>query len=207
VRDGAGRNLCRAGLILVREKMPAGACPDAGAGAGSYHEALGLFIEEFAKTEGFMHLLLWHYAGVNPGVGKAVFSGTRTAQTVDLIRRIMSANDPGEPRKSDLEAVFKQLSSINEVRNGLVHYITLSGIPGDVRHLTNAMRALGKKHRREIAVSATVLADMTDDLQKIQSHIWYDLSFDRMRQFERAMLDELRRAPWRYAAPHRHPST
>jgi hypothetical protein len=141
-----------------------------------------------------MHLLLWHYAKVNPGVSKAVFPGTRTVQTIDFIKRIVSVNDPGEPRKSDLQAVFRQPNSINEVRNGIVHFIPLSGIPGDVRHLTNDMRALTEKHRRDIAVSATMLADMTEDLKKIQHHIWYHLSFDRMPKFEMAMFDEVRRA-------------
>jgi hypothetical protein len=74
-------------------------------------------------------------------------------------------------------------------------------VPGDVRHLTNEMRALTKKGRREIAVSPAMLAQMTNDLQKVQSHIWYHLSFDSIPEFVMRLLDEARRAPWRYTVP------
>ena len=108
----------------------------------SCHEALGLFIEEFASTEGFLHLLLCNYAKVSPGIGRALFHATRTGQTIDLIKRIVSVNNPGEPRGSDLKVVLQQLEDISKIRNNIVHFIPLDGVPGDARHLTNAMRAL-----------------------------------------------------------------
>ncbi|MGH6921925.1 MAG: hypothetical protein ACREJ0_30015 [Geminicoccaceae bacterium] len=175
--------------------------PDNGTRTKSYHEALGLFMEEFAKTEGFLRMLLFHYAQVSGSVGKAAFPSTSVDQTITLISNITLVNDPGEPRRSDLDVVFQQLKSINQVRNSIVHFLPLDGIPGDVRHLTNAMRALTEKHRRDIAVCATMLTEMTDDLQKVQAHIWYHLSFDRIPEFAVAMLDEVRRPPWRYQAP------
>jgi hypothetical protein len=183
------------------EEAVADAEPDNGIGARSYHEALGLFMEEFAKTEGFLRMLLWHYAQVSVILGKVVFPDTGVDRTITLIRNITSVNDPGEPRKSDLEKMLQQLKLINGIRNKIVHFIPLDGMPGDVRHLTDAMRALTEKHRGDTKVSAAMLADMTDDLQKIQTHIWYHLCFDRVPKVVMAMLDKVRRAPWRYSVP------
>jgi hypothetical protein len=38
------------------------------------------------------------------------------------------AKDLGEPRKSDLENVLKQLKSISEARNSVVHWIPVSDV-------------------------------------------------------------------------------
>jgi hypothetical protein len=104
------------------------ASPDAFARAKGYHEALGLFIEEFASTEAFMFILLCHYANVDLRVGKVVFSSVRMSQTIDLVRSAILAKDLGEPRKSDLENVLKQLKSISEARNSVVHWIPVSDV-------------------------------------------------------------------------------
>lgn len=175
--------------------------PDSSGSARSYHKALGLFIEAFASTEGYLHILLCNYANISPSVGRALFSDTRTGQAIDLIERIVSVNDPGEPRESDLATLLQQLKFISEVRNKIVHFVPLDGIPGDVRHLTNQIRARTEKHRRDIAISAAMLEDMAGDLQKIQLHIWYHLLFDRVPSVVVAMLDEMRCAPWRYQPP------
>jgi hypothetical protein len=87
-------------------------CADAGSIPKSYHEALGRFIEEFASTEGFMHLLLWHYAKVDPGVGKAVLSGMGTTKTIESIGRIKSVVDPGELAKATLKLSSSNLSPL-----------------------------------------------------------------------------------------------
>jgi hypothetical protein len=163
-----------------------------------YHEALGQFIESFAMVEGFMQMLLWHYAKVSPIVGKAVFSGVRTDVASSHIRRIISVNDPGEPLRNDLDDILTQLSAINTIRNAIVHHVPLSGLPGDVRHLTNEITALTDQHRKETAVSTKMLKDMTADLLKIAVHIGYQMSFARASKLTLAMFDEWRRAPWRY---------
>jgi hypothetical protein len=181
---------------------------EAGAGAKGYHEALGLFIEEFASTEAFMFMLLCHYAKVDLHVGKVVFSRVTISQTIDLVKSVTSVNNSGEPRKSDLENALKQLESINQTRNKVVHWIpfsavrdnviSLSGGPGDVRHLTNEMT---RKHRSEIEVPPAMLAQMTDDLKKIQTHICYHLSFDSLPESAMRLFDRVRCAPWRYTKP------
>jgi hypothetical protein len=89
------------------------ASPDAGPCAKGYHEALGLFIEEFASTEALMFMLLCHYAKVNPHVGKAVFPGLKISQTIEFVKSVALVKDLGEPRESDLENALKQLKSIN----------------------------------------------------------------------------------------------
>jgi hypothetical protein len=100
--------------------------------------------------------------------------------------------------------MLKQLESISEARNSIVHFVTLSGIPGDVCHLISAKQVLPEESRRTF--STAMLADMTGDLQKIQTHIWYHLSSDRIPGVAIAMLDEVRRARWRYTVPYQHPS-
>jgi hypothetical protein len=61
--------------------------------------------------------------------------------------------------------MLDQLKLINEARNSIVHFVALSGIPGDVRHLIDTRRALTEERQRR--VSTTMLAYMTDDLRKI----------------------------------------
>lgn len=167
----------------------------------NYHEALGQFIESFAMVEGYMHLLLCHYAKVSSLVGKAVFSGVRIDSATNSIRRIISVKAPSEPLKSDLDDLLAQLSTINSIRNAIVHHIPLSAIPSDVRHLTNEITALTEQHRKETAVSVTMLKDMTADLIKITVHIAHHLSFTQSSKLTLAVFDETRREPWRYKPP------
>jgi len=118
---------------------------DAEPNAAATHEAMGLFIEEFAATEAIMYVLLYHCAKVSFGVGRRIFANTSIEQIIEIMGRLVSINDFCDSRRSDLLAMLDQLKLINEARNGIVHFVTLSGIPGDARHLIDARRALTEK--------------------------------------------------------------
>jgi hypothetical protein len=66
--------------------------PNAAATAKSYHEAMGVFIEECATTEAIMRALLCHYAKVNFVVGRIIFANTRIAQIMEMVRGLISVD-------------------------------------------------------------------------------------------------------------------
>lgn len=138
----------------------------------AYYEALGEFIDEFAKVEAALHLTLWRYAKTPAPIAQAVFSGVRVDGAISFINRIFEVADHSDEAKADLGHIFKQLKLINDARNLIIHYGSVP-VPNMLvgRVSTNALVALTEERLRSIPASARFLDDMTSDLRKIQMHL------------------------------------
>jgi hypothetical protein len=168
-----------------------------------YFEALGRFVNEFAGVESALLFALKTYAKVSWPVARAIFSGTRVDTAMDFIKRICEAFDPGQERREELDNVFKQLRTINEIRNSLLHYgsATLS----DRGRITSNVRIAHVPTRiREHPVPLDIINAMTTDLQKISYHLTLQCLRPDASFAERAAeIPEIAGA-WRYK-PARQP--
>ena len=61
-----------------------------------YYTALGHFINKYAQLESVVNGALFTITGVDPRVGKAIFSGTRLSGAVSFINRTLDATDQHE---------------------------------------------------------------------------------------------------------------
>jgi hypothetical protein len=165
-----------------------------------YWQALGQFIEYFASIEGLMFNFLAFYAKVEDPIAKAVFSGVRADAAMDYIRRIVAVNDPGDERRHELDNVFKQLKSISDARNDIVHY--MSFVTSDLgRIVSNISRAHLTKNIKERPVSPAILKTMTTDLEKIGLHLVMHWVLPNASLAERARQEPILNNAWRYKPP------
>ncbi len=105
--------------------------------------------------------------------------------------------------KEEFNFVCTQLGQIREARNLLIHYETRRGKDGIPYLVTNKRIALDKKRLVEKPISATILSEMTADLEKIVGHLIVLLfrsekaSRSEIAQVKNAYAKELA-APWQY---------
>lgn len=131
-----------------------------------YHLALGRFVEAFATAETSLHVLLWAVSATTVGVSRAIFSGTRARTAIDFIRRIAEAERM--PLGDALDDAFTRFSTINTVRDRILHYGSNSsdGI-GAARLVSNRLTAHSPNSLFELPVSPKMLHEMTEDSMKL----------------------------------------
>ena len=170
----------------------------------NYYRALGKFINEFAKTEELLMLMLARATGLKHREAAAIFSGTRLRSGIDGIRRLHEAKDMAV--SPALKEAFEQLASINTMRDRLVHW----GIEpdGDQFIASNMLRAHAERVRRDIRISSTVIVNMTRDIHDIQKTLTLfvlntqgsDDPIEGARDGLRHQCDP-RERPWRFNSP------
>lgn len=130
----------------------------------NYYRALGKFINEFAKAEEMLLVMLGRATSMKHRESAAIFSGMRLRAGIDGIRRLHEAKDASIPPA--LAEAFEQLAAINTMRDRLVHW----GIEpdGDQFVASNMLRAHADRARRDIRVSSSAIVSMTRDVQDIQ---------------------------------------
>jgi hypothetical protein len=167
-----------------------------------YWAALGAFIETFAVVEDVLNSFLISYAKVTPGVGRALFSGTRCDAAIDNVRRIRTVKRA--PQDEGLETVFVHLKAISNVRNFLVHYEHVG--KDDDRIVSDRSRALTPDRVREHRVSSALLNEMTRDLHYIANRLNFrrwnpgGLRLETYSSHTRHVLT----AAWQYIPPQDH---
>lgn len=172
-------------------------------GRDNYWRALGKFIDEFASIETGMHLLLQQRTRTPLELARAVFSGVRVKDAMDLIRRVAQVR-PLEPEiAADQEFIFAQLTLINNIRNDIIHYgASVWMAPGEWL-VWNWVTALTDKKLRTFRVSPSLLLDLAHDLRKIhvhlvERHLWREPGLPSpFPKRDLALLD----AAWRYKPP------
>lgn len=166
----------------------------------AYYETLGRFIQGFANTEGTINGALREFSKVTGPVARSIFSGTRAEAAKQLIIRILDAENYRQVIKDELKGVFDQLGLINAARNEIIHY-GAQFEDADRFIVTNAARAHLPSRISTLVVSAEILEQMMDDLNKISLTIVVrvmDLSDpEAASRFAEALAPLLRR-PWRY---------
>ena len=109
-------------LLFNPYRIPASQTPEGQKRLREYYEALGRFVDMFARAETAVALTLWHYAKTAPAIAKIVFAGTKTDLSSTYIRQIAQATGVSQKLRDDLEDVLQQLGIINRARNAVLHY-------------------------------------------------------------------------------------
>jgi hypothetical protein len=157
-------------LMFNSYTVPASQTPEGQARLREYYEALGRFVDMFARAETALTLTLWHYAKTSPDIAKIVFAGTKIEQGSTYIKQVAAATGTPKELCDDLEDVLQQLGIINSARNSLLHY---GAEPESVAKgnaiVSDALRAKGEP--TTFPISPTLLTQMTSDLHKIIGHL------------------------------------
>lgn len=163
-----------------------------------YLLALGQFIDQFAKNEAMVHLLLQTLCKVRPKIAAAVFSGARIDGAMSFIKRIMEVENPGKAKREEIDDLLPRLREIAALRNDIVHYG--SRVYGDQRIVTNEFLAHTDTRVRKIQVSPQMLRDATYDLNKINIHLVFNVLRGPRTPGTEPFLTILN-SPWRYKPP------
>lgn len=151
-------------------RVPAHQTPEGMRREQEYYEALGRFVQIFAEAEQVAAQTLWAYAKTERAIATVIFGGTRIEQGSDYLKHLIRLGVVPSERVADLQAVLSQLSTINKVRNHLLHYGT-EGIAEGKGVVSDAWRA--KAQPTEFPISVDVLGKMQGDLRKIIAHLGY----------------------------------
>jgi len=150
--------------------IPASKTPEGQTRLREYYEALGRFVDLFARAETAVTLTLWHYAKTAPAIAKIVFAGTRVEQGSKYIKQLALATGASKVLRDDLEDVLQQLGIINGARNAILHYGTEpESVAKGKAIVSDALRA--KAQPTTFPISPTVLNEMISDLYKIIGHL------------------------------------
>ena len=166
-----------------------------------YFLQLGRFIHQFSGVEANLQETLAAFAGVTPETARALFSGIRTSDAIDRIRKIHKSNEL--PMHAALDASVKQLGIIAITRNMIVHHGTEfdDGIPS---HVTNFRTAITISSVQYVPVSTEIIFQMSLDLQSISWHIGISSLRARMSVQEWQSTFENQPVPqWRYIPPNK----
>lgn len=150
--------------------IPASKTPDGQKRLREYYEALGRFVDMFARAETAVTLTLWHYAKTSPEIAKIVFAGTKIEQGSTYIKQLAHATEATQELRDDLEDVLQHLGVVNGVRNAILHYgAEPESVAKGKAIVSDALRAKGQPST--FPISPTSLNDMISDLYKIIGHL------------------------------------
>jgi hypothetical protein len=174
-----------------------------------YWEALGRFVEGYAELEQAMSGLLWNLTKISTPIARAVFSGVRAEAASQYINRIFEATKVEPPWRAAFQEVCSRLGPITEARNLIIHHETRRKRRSGDAVVTNKRVALNQKRLRERPMSATILDEMTADLDKIVAHLVILLWFSdgapagEIKFMRRVVYAEELASLWRYKPPQR----
>jgi hypothetical protein len=173
-----------------------------------YWEALGRFVETYAELEQSISGALWSFSKASPQIAKALFSGTRADAASKYINRILDSTKAKKEIKAEFNYLFSQLGHITDIRNLIIHHETVSSPRG--WKISNRRIALDRKRLKERPISATILGQMSDDLEKIIAHL--TLLVFRKEKSGRIQIEFVKNAyakelasAWLYKPPSQQP--
>jgi hypothetical protein len=180
--------------------IPVSETPEGKERLRAYYEALGRFVDIFARVETAVTLTLWRYAKTSPEIAKIIFAGAKIELGSTYIKQLAEATGAPPEARDDLTNVLQQLGIINSVRNAVLHYGATSVAEGRAI-VSNVLKAKGEP--TVFPISPTALDEMTTDLRIIALHLNY-------RHLGRPLprgslgtetLDKALSAPWQYKHP------
>lgn len=166
-----------------------------------YFAALGEFVHEFASIEQTLTLTLWIRSGVSVDVARALFSGVKSDEMRQLIKRLLEAKQVAPETTKDFVEVLDRIGVISTFRNSLLHHPTQFR-PGQMVS-SNFLKALGQARLKEFPVSVDILQDLIHDLRKAGAHLARRMLDDAPDEVRRRFSDPLLDEAWRYRPPSR----
>ena len=142
--------------------------------ADRFEKALGTLMLAWADAEQELYRVLVHYAGVSDAVGRAIFSGTRARTMMDYVNNIAHNVELAEDRKENLAALFSHLTTINSMRDKVVHHSSGNSIgynDPETRALSNYRRVNRYDTHFVYGIGSKHLVQMTQDLYLIGHHL------------------------------------
>ena len=180
--------------------VPAAETAEGKARLQEYWNALGEFIDGFARAERDMFLALRWHTKTQDKIARAVFSGVRVDATADFLRRLATVGAIGAPEWEQLEPITAQLKAISDARNLLLHY-GAEQIAEGAGNASNRAIALNEEAAKSIPISPDILRDMIHDIRKIRIHLRVrHVGMPPLRAVH-SSIDEALNAPWRYKPP------
>ena len=172
-----------------------------------YWASLGQFIDQFARIEFVIFLVLARLSKMDGNSAKAVLSGFRMKEAASLIRRLFEVQKHSWQAKREIGQVLTQLGHIIDARNDIIHYGAQIRTNPKALVVTNRLTALTDSRIRERVVSPEMLEQMTADLIKINYHLLpYLLNpADARQQRKKHRFRKVRSAAWQYTPPAQHP--
>ena len=128
----------------------------------------------WADAEQELYRVLVHYAGVSDAVGRAIFSGTRARTMMDYMNNIAHNVELSADRKENLTALFSHMTTINSMRDKVVHYSSGNSIEyndPETRALSNYRRVNRYDTHFIYDIGSKHLSQMTEDLYLIGHHL------------------------------------
>jgi hypothetical protein len=181
-------------------KIPASETPEGKERLRAYYEALGRFVDMFSIVEAAVTFTLRAYAKTTPAISKVIFAGIKVDVGTNYIKQLAAAINTPKDICDDLVNVFQQLGTINNVRNGVLHYGAVSIAEGS-GFVSDEIKAKGEP--TVFPISNITLDDMTADLSKIATHLNYRHlgRTPPLGAFGKAALEEILQRAWRYKHP------
>ena len=138
----------------------------------SFERALGRFMIAWADAEAELYRVLVYYSQVSDPVARALFSGTRAKGMMDFIKSIAHNTALASDRREDLEYVFSQMSTINAMRDHVVHHASDSYSYDDPKkRIVANTRASRYGNAKGYEVGVEAIDTMTWDLYGIANHL------------------------------------
>lgn len=166
-----------------------------------YRHALGEFLHDFAWLEVCLFNLLCAAADIDEGIGRALFSGTRSDQLCQFIRRCFIArNLTMEPY---LDRALSHVAVLNKARNEAVHFTTFEiEDEGEAVLATNQFRYMPDGVINRL-LTPEVLYAMSKDARIVPAMISVAEAELREPESTGELLAEMRNVQpaWRYKPP------
>lgn len=129
-----------------------------------YHQALGVFVEMFAKAEEMTRIALWTIAGVDAPTSRALWERIQVNRAIAAIRKLHA--ERRESLSPALGEALDQLSDIAQVRNMILHQGTYLDTGGNL--ITSTWRYYDPPDNvKQFNVSAPFLNVLSQDLQLV----------------------------------------
>ncbi|MHB1871876.1 MAG: hypothetical protein ACYCT1_13635 [Steroidobacteraceae bacterium] len=157
---------------------------------------LGRFVLAFAQVEAFLRLTLAEYGRVPETVAKVALAGVRTEDAISYLRKLFKADSLDTKMLAAYEDAFSHLEPIKEARNLILHH----GIDwlGHGFATTNRAKILNPNDAKVIPISADILEQMLDDLEKVTAILINNLLQLDGTSPSALAFDPAARKAWRY---------
>lgn len=160
-----------------------------------YYQALGRFIDNFARMEVLLKRFLIKMLKVDDAVGRVVTGGLRADNLATYVLRTNEITPLPGSNPAFVEEAVKHFSAINTVRNDILH---AGAILRDGKLvISNAPVARTPTHKHEFTVSEEQIQQMADDLDKMLPHFFLCLMLPTQAAELRPKVQFLLDRAWR----------
>lgn len=163
-----------------------------------YTSALGLFVDQYAAAEAFVHLCFARFAKMNRDLAMAIKGAMRLSDLMALTKRVMVVKRWPEEDRALIERAFTHLNDISEFRDRVLHRGAYVDSEGNLLS-TNVATMKSFDLMETVNFKIKDVEDATEDLRAIQRLISL-VAYRRkvMKRYGPELIDEELKQPWRY---------